>query len=359
MGALGSPTTLTHSLRIQKLARQLSPEPSSSPSLSKELKPHPLDVRPLEVGEHGGFGAEVLNLDLRTCDKETVTETLAALVRKWSLVVVRGGHDGASQESGIRGERHAEITQWLSPSDSLYIEHQMHEEQHTPVVFRLSNNAKEGVLGGGPGLWHHDSLHLQEIPPFAVYHMYKAPSLEEGAVNAATWFARADASKLEPQVKDQLLHLYALHLPTGLQRPLLNTETDTMLPPTRVGVVEIDDEGNPRKLQAQEHRQVMEFYQRLLLTGEVSDLPPRGGTTPGTDKAAQPKYMNEQELASLSRKFEAEGLAAKSSSIYRHVWQPGDVIITHNPSVAHRAPTTEERDRTTGLRVLHRCLALA
>merc|ERR550514_668828 len=136
-----------------------------------------------------------------------------------------------------------------------------------------------------------------------------------------------------------------------------------MLPPTRVGVLEVDNEGNPRKLQPTEHRQVMEFYQRLLLKGEVSRVVPEvlggGGEQSSGGEPSAARYMNEIEEAAGARRLEQEALALRSDSIYRHVWQPGDVVVTHNPSVAHRAPTTEERDNTLGLRVLHRCLALA
>lgn len=295
--------------RIRGLGQQLQPlSCEAMPTTFSPIAPDPpeLEVRPLEVGEHGGgFGAQVLNLDLHLCSKETVTEKLGPLVKKWGLVLVRG----ASTEA-MHGEKHAQIATWLSPSGGLYLEHAMHKEQHLPFVFRLSNRKEEGVLGGGPGLWHHDSLHLPEVPPFSVLHMFKAPSLDEGAVCAATWFARADASKLSPEVKTRLLRLQAMHLPTGQLRPILNSETDTLLPPTRVGVLEVDDQGNGRKLQAEELRQLLEFYQRLLIKGEVTSLPtpPKGNEAPPSPR--DQKWMSENELAALSRKLEKEALEA-------------------------------------------------
>ena len=46
-----------------------------------------------------------------------------------------------------------------------------HSKEEAPEVFRISNNPDEGIVGVGAGAWHHDSLHLEQIPPYAMYHM--------------------------------------------------------------------------------------------------------------------------------------------------------------------------------------------
>lgn len=330
-----------------------SPEPSTAPN--------ELNFRPLK-GPNGGFGIEVLNLDLRKCDKETVTEQLLPLVKEWGLVVVRG------TEKGIEGLRMAEFSSWMSPIGHLYTNHEMHEKQPTPLVFRLSNDENEGVQGGGATskepLWHHDSMHMPEPPIYQVLHMPMSPAWGEGKGKsedlqregeaAATWFARADASKLDEKTRARLLKLHTFNLPTGQQHPLLNLEKNIMIPPTQAGVLEVDFEaGTQKKLSKPELYHVMAGYRKLLLLGEPFTFDDVGKL--GEDQTP----TNSEEMTEFTKRLEAEALRTQSKSIHRHVFRPGDIVIQDNWSVAHRAPTSEEREYITGTRVLHRCLALS
>lgn len=346
--------------RVKLLAGQLTAaEPTEEPA--------ELEVRPLKSGKNGGFGAEVLNLDLRFCGKETIIEKLVPLVKKWGLLVVRG------TEEGIPGDRHAEFASWMSPIGGLYSNHQHHEKQPNPAVFRLSNREEEGVPGGGDGLWHHDSLHMPVPPCYQVLHMPRSPAwldgraaADDGAAEregecAATWFARADASLLSTETRNRLAKLRSFNLPTGQQHPLLNPETGTMMPPTAVGVLEVDEQaGTSRKLSKQEFKFLSACYRRLLLKGEAFLLPAEGElVTAGAAEDQTGAETPGEGMVALTRRIEQEALNAQSKSIYRHVYRPGDVVIQDNHAIAHRAPTSEEQALVTGTRVLHRCLALA
>lgn len=347
--------------RVGLLCRQLLAPFSTANSPEPLVDPAELNVRPLKPGPNGGgFGVEVLNLDLRRCDKETILEKLLPLVKEHKLIVVRGTDDG------IEGLRMAEFSSWMSPIGGLYMNHQMHVKQPTPAVFRLSNDENEGVQGGGAASaepqWHHDSMHMPVLPCFQVLHMPCSPAWGEGNTiatsgdperegqAAATWFARADASKLSPETRKKLLNFRSFNLPTGQQHPLINTESDTMNPPSMVGVLMVDDDGNlVRKLNKQELIHLIGKYRALLIKGEAFTL----------DDLGSPTDPDANDLTLLTKRLEAEALSEGSTSIYRHVYRPGDVVIQDNWSVAHRAPTSEEREHITGRRVLHRCLALS
>lgn len=345
--------------RLLRVSLQVAPQLVQATEPNGD-NPGELHVRPIKSGPNGGisFGVEVLNLDLRKCSKETVTDLLLPLVRKNGLVLVRG------TEEGMPGKRQVEISSWMSPIGGLYANHQGHAKQPSPHVFRLSNDESEGVLGGGDGVWHHDSMHMPKPPCFQVLHMPTSPAWGEGKTKtgnperegecAATWFAKADASLLGPKTRRKLARLRSFNLPTGQQHPLLNEETSTMIPPTVVGVLEIDEEaGTSRKLSKDELAHLMQGYRKLLLKGEPFSLDESEGPTSSEVRE------NGEGLTKLTRRLEVEALEAKSPSIYRHVYRPGDVLIQNNMAIAHRAPTSEEQDQVTGLRVLHRCLALS
>merc|ERR1712224_1172835 len=107
-----------------------------------------------------------------------------------------------------------------------------------------------------------------------------------------------------------------------------------------------------RRWEASARRKLVDAYHRLLLLGQSFDLPIRGG-----DEGESDADDADADAEADVRHLEVEAL--KLGVVYQHVWIPGDVIIANNRLVAHRAPTVTELEQVSGLRVLHRTVALA
>ena len=176
-------------------------------------------ARPLRGCE---WGVEVPAgaVDLATCSRGDV-EALGELAVRHGLVVIR-----SDRSLVLHGRRQFEITTWLSPVSGVFTGHQQHPEQQHPAVFRLSNDPALGVPGAGSA-YHHDSMHLDSIPPFAIYHLQVTPS-----AGGQTHFAFADPQQLSHAEREAWLLLRGFH-PGGTGvgvHPLLAESADSDRP---------------------------------------------------------------------------------------------------------------------------------
>ena len=253
-------------------------------------------VQPLankSLGASCGWGVELSGLDLSRCSKEEVL-ALGELAIEHGMVCVRN----CTKTGVLHGVRQHEITTWLSPVSEVFTGHQTHIEQEHPAVFRLSNDAEVGVPGAGGG-WHHDSTHLDNIPPFAMYHLQQIP--ERGG---ATWFATADPELLDVAEITAWSRLRGFHPGgTGIGlHPVVQQSADTnpapYLLPLGAGFTTQDESGaQTGKLTREESRAVLKRWSALLHSPETPPI--------------------------------------------RHDWAPGDVVLTDNRRVAHRGPHSE------------------
>jgi hypothetical protein len=144
------------------------------------------------------------------------------------------------------------------------------------------------------------------------------------------------------------------------------------------GMTEVDADGCfVRRLEPIERLGVSTIFFRFLLLDEIPqpgelERAARRSTQGGhevlgeTDMLAVRQGMLTKGLVKKVREWELSAIAVTAqnqrqhSVVLRHVWAPGDVVITRNTEVAHRAPTERELALLGGqLRVLHRSISLA
>ena len=265
-------------------------------------------VKPLE--NQAGWGVELSGLDLSRCSREEVL-ALGELAIEHGVVCVRN----CTKTNVLHGVRQHEISCWLSPISEVFTGHQTHIEQEHPAVFRLSNDPEVGVPGAGGG-WHHDSTHLDNIPPFAMYHLQQIP--ERGG---ATWFAFADPEELDVGEITAWSRLQGFH-PGG---------TGVGLHP----VVQPSADANPKPYL----------------------LPLGAGFTTHDERGAQIGKLTREESSAVLKRWSAL-LNSPETPPIRHAWAPGDVVLTDNRRVAHRGPHKSEQEEIIGTRILHRTIAL-
>ena len=150
---------------------------------------------------------------------------------------------------------------------------------------------------------------------------------------AATWFSRSICpDTVSDELKEKLIRLQGFYLPTGQKHSLYNKNLNTILPPTQYGIVEFDQDQFVRKLDDVE-KKLSYTYHKLLLTKTIP-------SEEEVENAVQNIVDNNVDIMSKVRMIEKEGI--EKEYVYRHCWEEGDVVITDNLRIAHRAPSAAE-----------------
>ena len=119
------------------------------------------------------------------------------------------------------------------------------------------------------------------------------------------------------------------------------------MPPTQYGIVEFDQDQFVRKLDDVEKKKLSYTYHKLLLTKTIP-------SEEEVENAVQ--NIVDNNIMSKVRMIEKEGI--EKGYVYRHCWEEGDVVITDNLRIAHRAPSAAEMKDVKDLRILHRSIAM-
>jgi taurine dioxygenase len=261
----------------------------------------------MEVSEiKGGFGSEVTGIDVATATNAELAD-LAALYRKGSVMVVRG--------------------QTLTPDQLVRFGEALGAlEDHTreqftlpgyPTVYILSNKEVDGKRIGvhrdGMG-WHTDGSYLRK--PLDTTVLYALETPPEGADTLlADMHAAYEA--LDPALRDEVSPYQVLHSFVHL-------------------IGQLDPEARS-VVTAEQRERAPDVIHPLVLTrdgGKKSFYLSNGST-----KAIL--GMPEEEGRALVRELIKHATA--EAHVYRHKWQPGDLLVWNNRYTMHRATEYDDK----------------
>lgn len=218
-------------------------------------------------------------------------------------------------------------------SGVLHAAHHVHPCAEHRDVFRVSNDPDVGCWedgGVGTAGFHNDGAFMPAPYSHAIYQIVEAPSPPPTASSPNCGTAFLNVNKALSQFAANAGHaalgrLAALHTVsdvTGLEHPLLFTHPLT--------------------------------GRALLLSGGWRGVL-RLDRTAQPDAGVQKRALRGDELRHVKRTVQ-ELLSACDDCVYAHRWQAGDVIVTDNLAVMHRAEAGAGLPPSVlgGLRVLHR-----
>ncbi|WP_404710037.1 TauD/TfdA dioxygenase family protein [Sphingomonas sp. MMS24-J13] len=261
----------------------------------------------MEVSEiKGGFGSEVTGIDVATATDAELAE-LAALYRKGSVMVVRG--------------QTLEPDQLVRFGKALGALEDHTREQFTlpgyPTIYILSNKEVDGKRIGvhrdGMG-WHTDGSYLRK--PLDTTVLYALETPPEGADTLlADMHAAYEA--LDPALRDEVSPYQVLHSFVHL-------------------IGQLDPEARS-VVTAEQRERAPDVIHPLVLTrdgGKKSFYLSNGST-----KAIL--GMPEEEGRALVRELIKH--ATDEAHVYRHKWQPGDLLVWNNRYTMHRATPYDDQ----------------
>ena len=289
-----------------------------------------------------GMGAEVVGLDLRAClfagwgaGHESV-DVLRSAVTAHGLLLFRG------QLPRLSADELVDFSKWFG-CGRLHSAHKNHHAAEHPDVFRVSNNPDFGCWednGVGSQGFHNDGAFMPAPYSHAIYQIVEAPSL-----GGDTTFANINKCLSDyigdrgPEGADSAGFLSQLltvnDIASSLAFPIVHYH-----PYTARALV------------------LLNGFKRALRRIPQED---------GTEKMEE---LGKDDKARV-RQILRDVIEDSTGSHYIHRWLPGDVIITDNLAVAHRAAkqlqATSLSDGVRGaagvaehvpLRILHRTTVL-
>ncbi|MDB5453580.1 MAG: TauD/TfdA family dioxygenase [Caulobacteraceae bacterium] len=271
-----------------------------------------VDIRTRPLKE--GFGAEILGVDLRTADAETLAAVVATF-HKHGAILLRG-------QTLSPGELTDFIANFGEPEDHTLKEFTV---PGFPKVYRLSNKVEDGKPIGahndGVG-WHTDYSYKPE--PVMATMLYAVTVPPEGSDTlladcVAAWDALPPERQAE--LEGKVLHHSYQHF-------MANREW---------GAMELSDE-----LKAENP----DVYHPLIRTHPADG---RKALWPSTGTVIEVMGMDRQEGLDLVQ--ELVDFTIQDKFVFRHKWQVGDILMWDNRCTLH---TGTLYDDTKYIREMHR-----
>lgn len=327
-----------------------------------------LAVEPLDTSAGVGFGALVRGFSIRSAlgrgldigSREAAS--LRQAVREHGLLLFRGQSDASDAGTGLSCDELVAFGKCFGRGH-LHSAHRVHPKVAHEDVFRVSNNPDEGCFeegGVGTGGFHSDGFFLPNVYSNAVYQIVRAPTGGRGPTLFAD-YARAVERLAEeaPAELRRLRRLQAVCDTSGVVHPLVHRHPETgaevLLLGGIAGILEVFRGGSAQALMAEGappetfasredgRPKTRESWRPLssFVTLGAADVAPLVAV----------RRLEKEELRGLMQRLQE--LLSRQDLHYTHQWQAGDVIVTDNLAVAHKA-AKDAGDLSCGLRVLHR-----
>jgi taurine dioxygenase len=252
------------------------------------------------------LGAEILGLDLSEPPREPELGHIREALAGRGVLVFR-------DQSRLAPEEHVAFSRAFGPLQ-IHIQHHFHHPEH-PEILVVSNvveNGKPIGLADAGRYWHSDLSYMAEPSLGSLLHAQELPG-EGGDTLFASMVAAYDA--LDADLRERIDGLEAVHsyearnkaqqAVTGATRAGLTEAQRSSVPPVVHPVVRIHPENGRKALFVNEG-----------FTTHVVGLP----------EAESRALLDELFAASTAERF-----------IYRHVWQPHDLVFWDNRQTIHLA----------------------
>jgi taurine dioxygenase len=259
-----------------------------------------------------GFGVEISGVDVRTADKGTMAEVVS-LLELHGAIVLRGQHLSPK-------EQFAFTSVFGTPADNPVLDFTVPEQ---PEIFIISNKVVDGrVIGDAEAgtAWHTDLNYDERPASYTILHSLEVP--EEGsdtllADACAAWKALPEDKQRE--IDDLKVHHSYANLVARSNREMTEEER-------------------------REHPDVFHPLVRRHPADGRKALWGLSSTTPnGIVGMPNPDGKN------LIR--ELMEFATQDRFVYRHKWQPGDILVWDNRCTMHRGTPF---DKSKYDRLVHR-----
>jgi taurine dioxygenase len=288
---------------------------TSAPSPAGEISEPTLSTRPLGAA----FGVEILDVDLSASLDDAQYHAVYSAFLRHQLIVFRNQTLPPEQHVAL-GRRFGEV--------QVHVMDQYHADGY-PELYYLSNLDENGKPGGahpdkGTLAWHTDGSWRRVTGQATMLYAVEVPS-RGGETHFCDMYAAY--AGLDGNMKDRLEGLRAVHnLDFSRSRrhreDPMSEEQQRAAPPVDHPVVRTHPDSGRRCLFLGDHAEYIE----------------------------DEDYGKGRELIETVNR-----LAVRPENVYRHRWQPGDLLIWDNRCLMHRATaydTTRER------RVMRRCTIL-
>jgi taurine dioxygenase len=258
------------------------------------------DIRPLPAV----LGAEITGIDLGQPLSDIGFEAIRSALADRQVLVFRDQH--------VTPEQHIEFSRRFGPLE-IHVQHHFHLSGH-PEILIVSNVIEDGKpigLADAGRYWHSDLSYLREPSLGSLLHAQELPE-QEGDTLFATMFEAYDA--LPEDLRERIDGLEAVHdysarnrkqQAASALRPGLTAEQASRVPPVVHPVVRVHP-ANGRKA----------LFVNEGFTTHIVGLP------------------EDESDALLARLFKH---STEDRFIYRHRWQPFDLVMWDNRSTLHLA----------------------
>lgn len=264
-----------------------------------------LDLRPLNAQ----FGAEVVGIDLSTPLDDETFDRIEKAFDQHSVLLFRG--------QTLREDDHVALSRRFGSLQSHVLKPYLSNEH--PELLVLSNikeNGRPTGIGDAGQIWHADTSYVDTPCRCSLLLGREVPEPEgDRSFGDTVFLSAAAAYDALPEEKKAALarltaphsfiHYYKLKQAQGSNRPDLTKEQESEVPPVNQPVV-LAHPITGRKA----------VYVNPAYTMKVNELP-------------------EAESASLLSELFAH--LVKPEFVYRHKWQPGDLVIWDNYATQHLA----------------------
>ena len=274
----------------------------------------------VEMLEHFGLkivfldpiGVAIFNVDLAANEipKAKLTDAIEGIMADKGFVVFKG-------DIPLGVEDFLRVSCWWG-GRALLSTHSVHPAtpERNPHIFRLSNDASQGIVGVGPQ-WHNDGSFIAETFSHAGYHMVRPA--ENGGGTFFCHQAKA-FNALQLEQKEYWGRLSSVNATSGAVHPLVHEH-----PTLRRNCV----------------------WLHLGMTGAVIEkLPDKEGF----------RLLNEHELKDLCHQYnDLLNLGLTEGYSIKYEYDENDCLFIDNLTVAHRAALEAHASPDSqGLRIMHR-----
>lgn len=216
------------------------------------------------------------------------------------------------KQGQVSGQRQVEISRWFGPLEVNYIGR--HRASPHEQVVRLSNNPEDGFYSVGAQGWHVDGTVLRRPTSIAIYHIVAAA--REGATDFVPLTELVES--LPANTRAFWDRLWRTDV--NSTSPLIYSHPVTAHPAMLIHTAK--------------HRTFPFILDH------------------GTDQAAE---LDAEATEAVRKALEEEIEKDNRRLVYSHKWEEGDLLITDNLALVHRAaPETLQPPSEIGLRILHR-----
>ena len=258
------------------------------------------------------FGVMVTGIDLslETVGYET-RAYLEAIMAVHGIIIFKG--QGGDKKYFTAKEQLNAVGQF--GTHRIFSTHAIHKAAEHEAVFRLSNNEEHGFVQVGGG-FHHDGLHNDAPFGHVSYHLQKVP-LNGGPTSFNHMGNICD--QLTNEHLSKMANLFTVNAHSGNLLPMLFPHPVT------------------KRLQT--------FANPYQLAGIIRLIPDN------TTSNLETQLLSEDEIYEVMKPI----YDIANNNFYMHIWEEGDMIMSNNITVCHRAEKSAFKDpESNGLRILHR-----